>query len=356
MTETFGGRPLVLIGTGGLARGLAYALATLARTPLRLVVAGRTPERAAEVCYVTTTRAALTGAPVVAEPVPVDLTGDPAGDLVSTLAGLNPAGVVLAASTQSPWEATHAPSAWTSLVRSAGFGLTLPFQADFAVRTGRAVAEACPDAWFVNACFPDAVNPVLSALDVPVLCGIGNVNLLAASLRGTLRLGADEHLAVLAHHAHLHAQPEEARAWVGGEPVAGVGGLLAAQRSTTRSELNHVTGLAAARVLLGVLAGEEQRVSLPGPLGLPGGYPVRLTGSRLELDLPAGLSREEAVAFNQRSAARDGVIVENDTISFTSDLTEIPKFPVHELDRVRLELDQLRTRLRDRHPSEHPHA
>ncbi|WP_327091149.1 hypothetical protein OIE66_11095 [Nonomuraea sp. NBC_01738] len=353
MTGTFGERPsMVLIGTGGLARGLAYALGALARTPLRLVVAGRNAERAAEVCYVTATRAALTGAPVEVQPVTVD----PTGDLAAELAALNPAGVVLAASTQSPWEATRAPSAWTSLVRSAGFGLTLPFQADFAVRTGRAIAEACPGAWFVNACFPDAVNPVLSALGVPVLCGIGNVNLLAASLRGALGLGADEDLAVLAHHAHLHDQPEEARAWVRGEPVTGVGGLLAAQRTTTRSELNHVTGLAAARVLLGLLDGAEQRASLPGPLGLPGGYPVRLKGDRLELALPAGLSRDEAVAFNQRSAILDGVIVENGTISFTPGLTAFPNFPVHELDRVRLELDQLRTRLRDRHPSEHPHA
>lgn len=339
---------LVLIGTGGLARGIAYALATTT-TPLDLVIAGRSLDRTAELAYVTATRAALSGTSMTVRAITMDLAGD---DLARSLSALDPAGVVLAASTQSPWEHTLAPSAWTAFVREAGFGVTLPFQAEFALRVGRALNAACPRAWFVNACFPDAVNPVLDAHGVPVLCGIGNVSLLAASLRSALGLAPADRLAVLAHHAHLHAQPEEARAWLEGEEVAEVGKALAAQRAATRSELNHITGLAAARFLTGLLTGAVQHTSLPGPFGLPGGYPVRAAGTHLELDLPAGLSLEEAVAFNQRSAERDGVVVEDGTVRFTT--PSLPDFAVHELNRVRTELDQLRTRLRDRPPSSSP--
>ncbi|MFI6321747.1 hypothetical protein ACIBG8_29735 [Nonomuraea sp. NPDC050556] len=276
--------------------------------------------------------------------------------LTELLAAAAPSGVVLAASSQSPWERTRAPSAWTRLVADAGFGLTLPFQAELALRVG---AAAPSGSWFINACFPDAVNPVLAAAGVPVLCGIGNVALLAASIQAALGLPDQRELRVLAHHAHLHAphgDQEEAMAWLDGKPVEGVGDLLAAQRATDRAELNHVTGLAAAKLVLGVLDGAEQVASLPGPLGLPGGYPVRLSGDRIELLLPDGMERDDAVAFNQRAAVHDGVVVDGDRVRFTSpavaehdpDLAQ--EFSVSEIDRVTDRLDRLRTRLRDRPP------
>ncbi|NRQ32614.1 potassium transporter TrkA [Nonomuraea sp. NN258] len=375
------GPTLVVIGTGGLARGLCYALATVTRIPLTVVVVGRDQERAAEVRYVSAARAALAGAPVRFRAESVDLSNDDA--LAELLSRLAPEGLLLAASSQSPWERTTAPSAWTSLVSRAGFGLTLPFQAELTLRAGRALAAVRPSAWFVNACFPDAVNPVLAASGVPVLCGIGNAGLLATSLQAALDLPDQRRLHVLAHHVHLHAphgDPDETSdtdrtgesdktgevlAWLDGEPVAEPGELLAAQRAADRAELNHVTGLSAATLVLGLLSGARTHTSVPGPLGLPGGYPVLLDGAGLELRLPAGWSVERAVAFNQRCAARDGVVVTGDRITFTGLTPEEPEkapntpaeldlpadFPITELHHVTGRLHQLRARLRDRPPS-----
>ncbi len=58
---------------------------------------------------------------------------------------------------------------------------------------------------------------------------------------------------------------------------------------------------------------------MPGPLGLPGGYPVVLSNARVEFDLPPGQDLEEAIAFNQRMGRHDGVeaIAEDGTVSFT---------------------------------------
>ncbi|RJL21440.1 potassium transporter TrkA [Bailinhaonella thermotolerans] len=348
-----GGPTLVVIGTGGLARGLCYALAVTAGAPLDVVVVGRSPERAAEVCYVASARAALAGAPVTFRPRATDLSGGDA--LAELLSALAPAGLVLAASSQSPWERATAPSAWTALVQRAGFGLTLPFQAESALRAGRALAAARPGAWFLNGCFPDAVNPILAAAGVPVLSGIGNAGLMAAGIQAALGLPDQRDLRVLAHHVHLHAPHgdcEEARAWVGGEPVPGVGSLLAAQRAADRAELNHVTGLAAAVVVRGLLTGEETHTSLPGPLGLPGGYPVLLRGGRLELRLPAGLDLAGAVAFNQRAAAYDGVVVDGDRVRFTEPAApELPReFTVAEIEPVTGLFHEFRARLRERSP------
>ncbi|MDP4501992.1 Rossmann-fold NAD(P)-binding domain-containing protein [Nonomuraea turcica] len=353
---------LVVIGTGGLARAITYALAVIPQAPIRVSVVGRDPARAAEICYVSSARAATSGTAAEFRPVTVDLTC--ADALTDALAAAAPAGVVLAASSQSPWESRTSPSEWTALVQRAGFGLTLPFQADSALRVGRALAATGRDSWFVNACFPDAVNPVLSAAGVPVLCGIGNAGLLAASLQAALGLPDQRELCVLAHHVHLYTPPspaDEALAWQGDQPLTQVSALLAAQRAAGRAELNHVTGLTAARLLSGLLAGAEIDTNLPGPLGLPGGYPVRLARGRLDLRLPPGMDRSEAVAFNQRAALRDGVVVDGERLTFGPAAREelarlAPEiadgFPVADLAHAGDVLGRLRDRLRDLAPEQ----
>ena len=46
---------------------------------------------------------------------------------------------------------------------------------------------------------------------------------------------------------------------------------------------------------------------MPGPFGLPGGYPVPVAGTHMELNLPADLSEEKAIAWNEKIAVADGV-------------------------------------------------
>jgi len=380
---------LVVVGSGRLARAVCYSLGAMAhRLPddARVVVVGRRPEPVAELCYVASARAALAaespdgpggpdgpgrsrgaGAAVRFEPVVVDVADEAA--VAEVLGAAEPAGVLLCASTQSPWERMTAPSAWTALVERARFGVTLPFQAEQAVR----VASAVPDgAWFLNACFPDAVNPVLAALDVPVLAGVGNIGLLAASAQSALGLPDQRRLRMVAHHLHLYEPDraeEEAMAWLDDEPLTGVGALLAAQRASARDELNHVTGHTAAVLVAALLTGSDLDTNLPGPLGLPGGYPVRVHGvplrvtprvaprrlasvsplsgprndntdasgrrgasrrgasgrgasrrgasaGRVELRLPAGISLDDAVARNQRWALADGALVDGGRVTF----------------------------------------
>jgi hypothetical protein len=221
----------------------------------------------------------------------------------------------------------------------------------------------------LNACFPDAVNPLLAALGLPVLCGIGNAAIVAASLQAALELPDQRDLAVLAHHLHLHAPADpadEARAWVGGQPVTDVGARLAAQRAADPREVNQVTGLTAALLLDGLLAGTETHTSLPGPLGLPGGYPVRLRGAELTLRLPPGLDRAAAVAWNQRMADRDGVRVDGDRVVLAPAAAEALApylsdhldagggFPVGQSAAVAAALLDVRTRLRAAAPPPDP--
>ncbi|HET8643129.1 MAG TPA: hypothetical protein VFM37_14430 [Pseudonocardiaceae bacterium] len=283
----------------------------MATGPAHVIVIGRRPDMATQLCFVADARAAAGGRAVTFEPA--------AGEPVPVLDGVERLdGVLVCASSQSPWERLTRPSAWTGLVRRAGFGLTLPFQAELALRVGRSLAGRKPRPWLVNACFPDAVNPLLAQLGVPVLCGIGNIGLLAASAQAALELPDQRRLRMLAHHLHLHAPAAgepEALAWLGDEPVDAAR-LLARQRAVDRTELNHVTGHTAALLLDRLVAGtaaEPLDTHLPGPLGLPGGYPVSLRGIELDLRLPPGVTRAGAIEFNQRAALADGVVVEAGT-------------------------------------------
>lgn len=64
----------------------------------------------------------------------------------------------------------------------------------------------------------------------------------------------------------------------------------------------------AATVLATLLQRDRRRHHMPGPNGLPGGYPVILTeDGRVELDLPDGLDQATAVAINEGAQTYDGL-------------------------------------------------
>ncbi|HEX6756695.1 MAG TPA: hypothetical protein VF109_12215 [Mycobacteriales bacterium] len=355
---------VVLVGSGSLARAVCSSLAVASRVPLAVTVLARSAATAAEVAYVAGTRAVLAGRPVTVDPLARDLT-DPAA-LADAIGTLDPAVVLVLASYQSPWERMDRPSGWTDFAARAGTAATLPLQAALAADVAAAVATAAPGCLLLNGCFPDAVNPLLAACGLPVHCGIGNAAILAATLQAALGLADQRGLAVLAHHLHLREPPadaDEARAWVGDRPVRDVVALLAAQRAADPREVNAITGLGAAQLLAALVAGEEAYASLPGPLGLPGGYPVRLRGAELELRLPAGLDRADAVAWNQRMADLDGVRVADGRVipsaagaeALERYLPDVARgWPARDTPAVAAALLDLRTRLRTTGPASGP--
>jgi hypothetical protein len=353
---------LAVVGSGSLARATCLALST-ADTPglggLTVVLLARDGAAAAGVCHVAGVRAALSGRAARFTPVPVDPTDPDA--LARALAAARPDGVLVCASTQSPWEHADRPSAWTALLRRAGFGLTLPFQAQVALAAGAAIRRARPEAFLVNACFPDAVNPLLTARQVPVVAGVGNVGILAAALQSALDLPDQGRLQIIGHHLQLHAPADprdEALAWLDGARLDDVTGLLAAHRTAGDGRGNNdITGLLAARLVAALLSGATEDTHLPGVGGLPGGYPVRITAGEVALRLPPGVALDQAVDANRRWATRDGVLVEDGQVRFGPAVTEAlaPLLPAYadgfaagEVTEATAAFQALRERLRSR--------
>lgn len=344
---------VVLLGSGALARSVCYSLAVGA-TPMTLTIAARDGAKAAEIAYVGNVRAALSGSPVRCRSVPSQLA-DPL-ELSRVLAATRPDIVLLAASYQSPCERLTSPSSWTELLDRTGFGVTAPLHALLAV-TAAEVAAQTGTARLLIASLPDAVNPMLAELGLPVFAGVGNAALLTASLRAALDVHPKTRVRMLAHHVHLDppdSADDEALAWIDGAQVPDVTSALAAQRATDRGELTLIAGHSAALLIRDLLTGTEIHTNLPGPLGLPGGYPVRIRDG-IELDLPDGMPGEAAVAWNRAAAKRDGVDIEEGRVRFSErascalepylpDLSE--GFPVDALGTVAERLLDLRTRLR----------
>jgi len=351
---------ILIIGSGYFAEIMANDLAATAPSPVAVAIAGRNAERVKWLETAGNARSAIYGSRTRFTGLCVELGASE--DVAGLLDRLAPSVVVHAASLQSPWSVDSAGSEWSRLVNEAGFGITIAFHATLPLRTAQAIAASGTGAAMVNTCYPDGVNPLLKAAGMPIACGVGNIAIFSSVIAGTLPFEERGQLRVLAHHNHLvdwrrpgaERSGVPVRAWIGEQEMSGVQDRFRGIRLPFR-DLNVVSGASAVPVLLALAGGGELRTHVPGPAGLPGGYPVRISGGRIALDLPAAISQEEAVAWNGQFTDADGVAVGADGWvrysprarqalgRYSKDLAE--GFPVSELDAARDALNELRSRL-----------
>lgn len=313
---------ILLIGLGDLGRRLALGLAARGELAEIVVAARRRPDGAAF--------AALAGA---CGSVPVRFAELDVLDVDAVAARLRedaPDLVVQCAALCSPWATLTERAA--RVLRASGFAINLPAQlpAVLAVmRAARAVGFSGP---VVNCSFPDVTHPILAKLGLAPTIGIGNVGMIAATVRHALRQAGrpSDRIRVLAHHSHVTAAMTRERSLVAAGPHPRVfvdeagtaeddlvyrGPPLASSR-----ELNALSAAHGLDVITALLpGGRPLSTSAPGPSGLPGGWPVRIADGRVELDLPPTLTREAALRDCEAAAAGDGVaqIADDGTVHFT---------------------------------------
>jgi hypothetical protein len=307
---------LLVTGAGSLAQEALLALSQFPGPIETIAIAARDTDRLRWLARAVRARSGARGSHLDVQPHAIDW--DDPRSLASVLVRTRPRVVLHTASWQSAWTVGRA-GGWSELVRGVGYGVTLPLQLVLAARMGRALAGHLPAAQLVNACFPDAVNPLLTRAGIPVACGIGNVAILAAMLGSELRASSAP-LRLIAHHAHVAAAisgrpaPVPVRAWRG-DALADdeVAGWLATARLPADERLNAVTG-AAAVPLLHALADRSlaYRGHAPGPQGLWGGYPIVVDDGVVSLDLPRSESLADAQAHNGAAMAGDGLAVDAD--------------------------------------------
>ena len=220
-------------------------------------------------------------------------------------------------------------------LQRAGFALQLPAQLPLVRKLARAVATAGITAPVVNCSYPDMTHPILACEGLAPTVGIGNAGMIAARVGAALRSQGrtGDLVRVLAHHAHVTAvvlsrPPEDPearpRVFLGEEGERADELAYAEPPLASEPGLNALPAASGLPLLRALLGGPPVRTSAPGPAGLPGGYPVRVTGKGVELDLPPGVDLEEAAAVQHRSARLDGVaaLKPDGTVLFTDEARE----------------------------------
>jgi hypothetical protein len=318
---------VVIIGAGDLGERLTAALAGT-RSVSRVVLAGRSRET---VEAIAGTIAAASDCLV--EGAVVDASNEDA--VAQLLVRTRPELVVQCASMRSPWALAGREDAAARTILGAGFALRLPYQLPIVLAVMRAARAAGYDGPVANLSFPDVTGPVLRALGLAPTVGLGNAGMILRRVRRELRANAADAalplVRVLAHHAQLPGsmhgeQPADpaarARVHLGEEGTRADALAYRGPRLASGMRLNAITTAAAMPVLEALLpGGPSLRWSTPAPAGLPGGYPVRIAGGAVSLDLPPGVSDADAIAYNERAARGDGIerIDAHGTVHYTAE-------------------------------------
>jgi len=356
---------IILFGTGNFAARIAFDLAATAPEPVTVMVAGRSRSRLAWIKTAANARAAnfATAARfVVAE---VDLAAEAAA--AEFIARHEPSVVVQAASLQTASVISATGNAWARLVAEGGLSATAIFQAVLTSRVARAVKAVRPQCHLINCCFADVVNPIIAAMGLPVTCGIGNVAILGTAFAGHLGIREAGRLKVLAQYQCITPwrRPPElrndapARVWLDFTEIEDVYARFRDIQLTSEPVID-ISGASGVPLMLAMTAGRNWQGHVPGPHGLPGGYPAAFRNGRLDLDLPMGITRDEAIAWNAAFEEINGLIVDGSgKAHFTGLLRErlqaagsslATGFHVGDLEAVTSEMQALRARL-ERQPA-----
>lgn len=310
---------VLLLGLGDLGRRLALALAR-ADVPLKLILGGRNADDGAAFAALV---ACCGAARVRFERVDVC----DRASVAAAIRGASPDVVVQCASLMSPWAIGAASRPEAQAIAAAGFALQLPAQLPAVLGAMRGARDAGFAGPIVNASFPDATHPILARLGLAPTIGIGNAGMILAVVRNAARAAGRPavNVRVLAHHRHVTAvmtrDPQRSathpRVWIDdarADQLAYQGAAMAATR-----ELNALTARHGVEVIEALLGVRPLATAAPGPLGLPGGWPVRIARGAVELDLPRGLSVDAARQAQEEAAIGDGLahIADDGTATFT---------------------------------------
>ncbi|MFJ8040265.1 saccharopine dehydrogenase NADP-binding domain-containing protein [Kitasatospora sp. NPDC096147] len=303
---------VLVIGAGDMGERLVDGLAASGAVR-RVLVAGR-GEAARAV-------AAAVGSARDCRVESVRLDASRPEEVAALLTAERPVLLVNSAAVRGPWATAGRTDPAAEAVAAAGLALRLPYQLPLVLSVMRGVRLAEYAGPVVNLSFPDVTGPVLARLGLAPTVGLGNAGMVRLRVRAALRAGRPEGelplVRVLAHHAQVYgvmrseapADPAlRCRVHLGEQGERADDLAYLAPPLAPGPRYNLVTAAAALPVLTALLpGGAPLRTSTASPGGLPGGLPVRIADGTVLPDLPPGLTLDEAVAWNERMAAGDGV-------------------------------------------------
>jgi len=313
---------ILLTGVGDLG---GWALEFLARTPEvdRIVTVKRSPSSGPSRVSLARLGAIFQGHNKRFEHHTLDLADEDA--TARFLARVRPDVVLHSATVQSPRRFMNADidDGLRAEIRAATFSLWLPWHLMPATQLVRATEMAGVQTLIVNAAFPDVVNAAIWArFGHGPIAGAGNVEVSAAAVLGYAMEATGEHadtvdVRLVGSHALMaygaSVVPHHFQLTVRGRDVTSGYDLAAILSSWPepivwgRTDCFSLFAASAVKNAVALIGSEPVKTHVSGPLGLPGGYPAKVGGGRIELDLPDGVSPEEAVTTNEAAARFDAI-------------------------------------------------
>lgn len=322
-------KKLLIVGGGNLCLQILQILAP--RNQFEFHVASRNLEQATRLCNLIRLAALHQNVAVQIHSHEMDLRESCINRNAETLLKIRPDLIINCASLQSWRVITQLPAERFAALDQAQFGPWLPMHLAPAYALMRAVKQACPKCLVVNAAFPDAVNSILYKVGMAPDVGIGNIANLTPATRSAIAhlagcLPTQVCVKLVGHHYFSHSVPRHGLPpqrpeatfnltyWIDGEERTGehtaqaIFGCVAREFSRLGGvDGQYLTAMSAVTVLENLYADHEVRVHGPGPHGLPGGYPVKVGMGKVLLDLPYGVTREEAIKVNEAGQRLDGI-------------------------------------------------
>ena len=319
-------KKLLFIGAGDLCLQVLKML--VPRDAFIFYIAGRDLDHLTRSCNLLRLGCLQLGGTCSVQPVLMDLSPGQIEQNAEILYRIRP-DIIFNTASLHAWRAiTQLPGDRYQALEPARFGPWLPMQLAPAYELMRAVRHCAVRTLTVNAAYPDAVNAVLDKVGLAPETGIGGVANLVPAVRlsiARLAMRAPEQVQVkmiaqqeLSHRVALAGLPSVAhyclRYWVDGLDCSGAfedavifNAVCTHYRSLGGGNINFFNAISAIRLLENLFADDEIITHVPGPGGLPGGYPVRVGMGRVLLALPYGVSRSEAIAVNQKGQCQDGI-------------------------------------------------
>jgi hypothetical protein len=224
-------------------------------------------------------------------------------------------------------------------------GPWLPNHLTLAYKLMQAVKMSGIDIKVVNGAFPDTTDVVLGKVGLAPTCGGGNMDIAIHRLKRIVArdFGVPFQSVTIygvGHHGTHYTKKLDGPFWVkiiiDGEDVtkkypnqkliemyhkAGyaasiqLGSALVDQMRTAASFLNNVLAI--------YYDTRKTHVCVPGPNGLPGAYPARLSAEGAEVVLP-GITLKEAIRINEEGAKIDGIekVKDDGTVVFLDENVE----------------------------------
>jgi hypothetical protein len=221
----------------------------------------------------------------------------------------------------------------------AGNGPFISIPMTLTYRLMRALRKSGVNSPVVSCAYGDAVNAVLGKVGLSPTVGAGNIDLWSQQVRKyaseklEVRL-RDVSVFMVAHHGVISSRGQ-APFWykillvdknvTNQFPLEEIRPLM--RYTTLWPEPGEHIASSFARSITDIYFDTGELRHAPGPIGLQGGYPVRLSAKGVEVVLPEELNLKTAVEINEKAARFDGIerIESDGTVVFTEKSAEIMK-------------------------------